>query len=170
MTIVVTLLVSCNDSVTQAGSKDKNIGTNAQISECGGFQAEHKHARTQEVSCSDERLIWRYDQDSHIVYFLNQDVWLNCCGEHTITVSFEKDSGGYAIREIDAPESGLRCHCMCFFDFRIELPDIPPGTISVQLYRHVTDEGRQWLLWQGILDLNQGNGDELIREDVGWCQ
>lgn len=171
MTIVVMLLASCNDQVTQADSEEQNIGSNTKISECGGFQSKHKQTRTEDEYCSAERLIWSYNQDAHTVLFLNQDVWLNCCGEHTMSIVFNEDTEVYEIHETDKPVSGKgRCLCLCFFDFQIELPQIPSGVISVQLHRHVTDEGPQQLIWQGALDLSQGNGDVVIQEEVGWCQ
>jgi hypothetical protein len=173
MTMVFMLPVSCNDPVIQDGSDEKNLGINAQISECGGFQTKRKHTRMEDKDCSDERLVWHYDQNSHTVVFLNRDVWLNCCGEHTITITFQDDPGVFVIHEIDAPVSisaseTSRCLCMCFFAFQIKLPDIPPDTISVQLYRYITDNNEsQRLVWQGKLDLKQGNGDELIQANVG---
>lgn len=171
MTIVIILLVSCNDQVTQADSEEQNIGNNAKISECGGFQTKNRQTLAEDEYCSDEHLLWSYDQDAHTVLFLNQDVWLNCCGEHTMSIEFNEDTKVYEIYETDKPVSEKgRCLCTCFFDFQIELSQIPSGVISVRLYRHVTDEGPQGLVWEGALDLSQGNGDVLIQEDVGWCE
>jgi hypothetical protein len=59
---------------------------------------------------------------------------------------------------------------MCFFDFSIDLPDMQSAPIVVELYRHVTDEGPEWMVWQGSLDLSQETGEIVIQKDVGWCE
>lgn len=170
------VFAGCNDDSSEPGGSEPgigNLGVNAQISDCGGFDTE-KHElssqATEDSLCSNERLIWQYDQESHTVKFLNKDVWLNCCGEHSITSTVDEKTGMYIIEEIDSPEFGMgRCHCMCFFDFKINLPNIESGALNIELYRHVTDEGVRTMIWKGELDLNNGEGDELIRENIGWC-
>jgi hypothetical protein len=78
-------------------------------------------------------------------------------------------TGNYQIRETDAPGES-RCLCMCFFDFSIGLSDMPAQSIGIELYRHITDEGPEWMVWQGTLDLRQETGEIVIQKDVGWCE
>jgi hypothetical protein len=167
-------VMSCNkesSGITQHDAID-TLGVNARVSDCGGFAEGTKALQSQSVEdelCSDERLHWQYDPNSHIVTFLNEDVWLNCCGEHSITITLDDVTGNYQIRETDAPGKS-RCLCMCFFDFSIELPDIQSKPIVVELHRHITDEGPEWMVWQGSLDLRQETGEIVIQRDVGWCE
>ena len=158
------------------GDDPTNLGKNARSSECGGFDAALKIDNQDEVDdiCGDERLIWTFDETSRTVSFLNQDVWLNCCGEHSITVSFDEESGVYEIAETDAPEmlggEPSRCHCMCLFDFAIDLPGVSSETIDLKLTRDETDdEEERMTVWLGEIDLSAGSGDILIEENVGWC-
>ncbi len=168
------LAVSCNNEssgITQHADIGK-FGVNPQVSDCGGFSAASKTLSSQQMQndqCRDERLLWQYDPNSRMVTFLNEDVWLNCCGEHSITITLHETTGNYIIRETDAPAES-RCLCMCFFDFTIGLPDMLPESIGVELYRHVTDDGPEWLVWQGTLELNQGSGEIVIQKNIGWCQ
>ncbi len=156
-------------------NKGLNLGRNAEISACGGFEAESAAADLLDAGddCKDERLVWEYDAAMKTATFLNQNVWLNCCGNHAVSVTLDKE--GYEIRETDTPEMDgdipLRCDCMCLFDFKVELPDVEPGLLEITLTRHVTDtSGPVQTIWAGELDMSQGGqGDELIREDVGWC-
>lgn len=165
---------SCNkesSGVTQHDAIGK-LGINPSVSECGGFAAEGKTLQSQQTKndlCSDERLLWQYDPNSRIVTFLNENVWLNCCGEHSITITLDEATGNYLIHEKDAPGES-RCLCMCFFDFSIGLSDMPPESIVAELYRHITDDGPEWLVWQGTLDLSQKTGESVIQKDVGWCE
>jgi hypothetical protein len=149
------------------------LGINAQISDCGGFDTVPEGFRLQQKvsQCRYERLIWRYDQGSQTVKFLNKNVLLNCCGERSITVTLNEETNVYIIDEIDEIESkrGARCKCSCSFDFKIDLPNIPSGTIEVELYRHVTDQGPRSIVWKGELDLGNGEGDELVKEYPGLC-
>lgn len=124
----------------------------------------------EEELCRDERLYWQYDPNSRTVTFLNKDVWLNCCGEHAINITLDVTTGNYQIHETDAPGAAGRCYCLCFLDFSIELPDMPAQSIGVELYRHVTDEGPEWLVWEGTVTPSQNTGEILIQKDVGWCE
>lgn len=168
--LFVLALVGCG----WIGSETRNLGDNADISDCGGFvsaqPADLREKQVEEDFCKDERLIWSYNSESRTVSFFNKDVFLNCCGRHSITVVRNKETGVYILEETDRPEpGGVRCGCMCFFDFKIDLPDVAGGIIEVQLYRHVTDNDPRWIVWEGTLDLDQGAGDQIVREDVGYC-
>lgn len=177
--------VSCNNEssgVTQHAGIG-NLGVNQQISDCGGFaaagnmrlspqtkntqcsrgrlylnQRQRRHAAAaaaKNTLCGDERLSWRYDPNSRTITFLNEDVWLNCCGEHSLSITLDETTGIYVIQETDAPGES-RCLCLCFFDFSIDLPHMTAESMTVQLYRHITDEGPEQFVWQGTLDLSLG--------------
>jgi hypothetical protein len=182
------LAVSCNKESSEITQHDAigTLGINPRVSDCGGFAAGAKTVQPQPTEdelhndepqsqpvehdlCSDERLHWQYDPNSHSVTFLNEDVWLNCCGNHSITITLDEATGNYLIHETDAPGES-RCLCLCFFDFSIGLSEMPSESIVVELYRHITDEGPEWLVWQGTLDLSQKTGELVIQKDVGWCE
>ena len=98
---------------------------------------------------------------------MNKDVWLNCCGERSITCSIDEETDTYIIDEVDEPGSdGGRCLCLCFIDFKVDLPNISFGTINLELYRHITDSGSRTIVWEGELDLGEGEGNELIAENI----
>jgi hypothetical protein len=174
--VMIGLFIGCHENdrgITQTGSGAGNLSMNVQISDCGGFDAEQRNEKarlTNDPLCGDERLIWSYDPASQTIQFLNTNVWLNCCGDRTITVTLNEETNTYIISETDAPASGsARCRCMCFFDFKVDVPHIVSETITVALSRHITDEGRQWIVWTGTLDLREQEGKILIQENVGWC-
>jgi hypothetical protein len=136
------------------------------VSECGGFAAADDDTGLE--VCSDERLLWSYDAASKTVDFVNEGVWLNCCGSHSIAV-FMEAGGVYVLSETDEPDEGDdRCLCMCFFDYGVSLPDISVGTLALRLVRHIPDnEPSSWSVWEGSIDLSLGSGEVLIEESVG---
>ena len=148
------------------------LSIDAQVSGCGGFDVLKKEFMYKSIESSEcsERIIWQYDQDSQILRFLNKDAWLNCCGEHSIIVSMDKETGVFIIDEIDEPElSGGRCWCMCFFDFKVDLLNISLEKIEVELYRYITDREPRFIVWEGQLDLGKGYGDIVINVESGYC-
>jgi len=174
---VLIVLEGCDRSIT-SGPDLWNLDANVQASGCGGFDTMLGKSKIKSVEndeCGDERLIWQYDKELMILRLLNKDVFLNCCGEHSITVSMNGETGIYIIDEVDKPESnGGRCSCMCLFDFMIDLEDIELGRINVELYRHVyphttSQEPRSKMVWEGELKLGKGTGNELIEKNVGSC-
>ena len=67
----------------------------------------------------------------------------------------------------DSPEmfdgEGARCGCMCTFDWMTDVVEVEPGTIALELVRHVTDdsEGKR-MVWSGQLDLSQMQGEVTV--------
>jgi hypothetical protein len=169
--LILVFCVSCGGGGSDSSSVA--VGTNPLISECGGFDTMQNiliSQQEEDASCSDERLFWQYDEVSQIVHFLNKDVWLNCCGEHSISISMDEETGKYTIVETDDPLDGDgRCSCMCFFDFAIDLnnPTTIADTIYVKLTRVI--DGAEDAIWEGELILSDGEGDVLIEENVGFC-
>jgi len=121
--------------------------------------------------CADEVLAWSYDATAQKVIITNKNVWLNCCGERSVSVLINNGTGEYEIQETDGPaEPGGRCFCMCFFDFTVEMTDVPESVISVMITRDSSDdEVPRDTVWEGSLDLSAGSGEVVIAEDVGWC-
>ena len=114
-------------------------------------------------------MFWQYDEESQTVHFLNKNVWLNCCGLHSISIFLDKETGDFEIEETDDPLDGLRCTCECFYDFKIDLIGYTTisDTIHVMLTRVI--DGHEYKIWSGDLVLSVGEGDELIEENVGDC-
>jgi len=166
--LILFLLISC-PLLTIEPIETQNIGINPETSGCGGFETEDDKTRQyEEVQCADERLIWKYNPATSTVHFLNNNLWLNCCGIHTITV--KKEDSLYIIEEKDEPDGFARCMCMCLFDFSIDIPDIVEDTVAIELYRHITDnQDKKTKIGQWELDLMQQEGDILIEANVGYC-
>jgi hypothetical protein len=164
--IVITACGGGSDSSSVA------VGTNPRVSGCDGFdtmQSRFINQQEEFYDCRDERLLWQYNEASQIVHFLNKDVWLNCCGEHSISISMDVETGKYTIVETDDPLDGDgRCSCMCFFDFAIDLnnPTTILDTIYVTLIRVI--DGHEDIVWEGELILSNSEGDELIEGNVGY--
>ena len=149
-----------------------SVGANPVVSDCDIPNTEPNKSFSQEEesdSCRDERLFWQYDEESQTVHFLNKNVWLNCCGVHSISIFLDKETDDFEIEETDDPLNGGRCDCMCFYDFEIDLID--STTISDTIYVMLTREidGHEDKIWDGDLVLSVGEGDELIEENVGDC-
>ena len=158
------------------GGSSSGLGVNGEVSECGGFglsgpagppiPQETGHAYSE---CADDVIEWSHDSSSQTLSFLNKGVFLNCCGDHAISVALE--SGVYVITESDEPESGdARCGCMCMFDYAVDIPNLSGDSVDIKVQRNITDASPALsVIWEGSLDLTQGSGQEMIEEDAGWC-
>ncbi|MDM8523894.1 beta-propeller domain-containing protein [Desulfococcaceae bacterium HSG8] len=149
-------------------SESDNLGENGKVSECGGFDSEETRDGR-----NDEQLTWKYSERSKTVTLRNKNVWLNCCGERSVTVSLNEETGIYEIYETDQggadDSSATRCRCQCFFEFKIKIPDVEPGTIKVKLFRIISDaESPMSKVWKGDLDLTEGEGDIVIGKQSGF--
>ncbi len=160
----------------QAG-RVNGISARSSVSECGGFAGrEETAAVSASGDCRNEKLIWTYTPKTQSLVFVNENVWLNCCGDRSVAVIFNNDTKTYEIQVTDTPEIGdsgnpIRCKCMCFYDFKVRLSDIPAGKIKVKLFRISTDaEEPVSLVWKGEADLSQNkSGEVVVGENVGWC-
>lgn len=155
---------------------DPGIGQNPELSDCGGFGADTTKADDDDdlEECGDERLQWDYDEAMQVVTFMHKDVFLNCCGEHSIAVYFDEEEDVYEISETDDPEmldgQAARCDCMCLFDFGVELGNVEELSINVKITIDVTDdEDSRAVRWEDAIDLSEAQGEVLIEENVGWC-
>jgi len=135
----------------------------ASLSECGGFDLDRlpdNDPRTE--YCDHEVLHWRYDLATETLEIIDSRVLLNCCGEHHIEADIV--DGVLVVTETDMPEmGGLRCGCMCTFDFSLTLEGVPAESVELQLVRHVTDDGAgEEVVWQGNVHLALGTGAVII--------
>lgn len=149
---------------------ESEVTLKTSFSDCGGFVEETK---TEEPNpyCGTDALDWQYDLSTETLTLTNLDVWLNCCGIHSMNIS-EMEGGGFLVAEIDEPESGgARCNCMCLFDYRVELTGVASQVLPIKITRLVTDMSSQQTqdIWQGSIDLSELSGTVTIEENVGWC-
>jgi hypothetical protein len=173
--LLLVFCVGCDsgDSNTDEGNFSSiSVGANPAVSDCDRVDTGLIKSFSQEEeteSCRDERLLWHYDEESQTVHFLNKNVWLNCCGVHSISIFWDKETGDFEIEETDDPINGGRCLCECFYDFEIDLID--SKTISDTIYVMLTRviDGHEDKILEGDLVLSVGEGDELIEENVGDC-
>jgi len=165
--LLVTLLyLPACDSKSPVQTAD-DIGTVASaVSECGGFSGSARRSGEDipftldpETYEDAERLLWQYDKKTAVLSVMNARVILNCCGDHAVSASQEKDT--VIIAENDQPEDGSkRCRCLCAFDFFIELSGISPRVVPLKLTLTVDDS--TWTKWQGDIDLAGESGDIII--------
>ena len=161
------------------GSSDSSfvaVGTNPRVSECVNFGTVQNRiiSQLEEYYCSDERLLWQYDEVSQTIHFLNKDVLLGCDAEFSISILKDMKTGNYRIEEREDPGTVMEAVCLCFFDFEIDLnnPTTISDTIYVTLTRVINDYeyiGHEYIIWEGSLDLSDSEGDILIEENVGFC-
>jgi hypothetical protein len=145
------------------------------VSECGGFARAAK-ADLAPGYCDAEVLDWSYDGASGKLSLSDKRVLLNCCGDHSVTVT-QDSSGTFVITEIDAPQAqngGARCHCMCVYDFDASFSIYSAGgLVPIKLVRDVTDDNEPpKTVFSGQLNLSAGSGSEVLdTTDVGmWCE
>lgn len=174
-------LAGCSGGEGEGGSGSGNGDTltlSPAVSECGGFaqmEAKIKPPMADPATyCDAERLLWAYDAATQSLGVSNTRVVLNCCGDHSITVT--EESGTYVFHERDAPQAsagGARCNCSCVFDFAVSVEPIPTGSLPVRLVLDVTDSGSApKVVYEGSLDLSQGSGEITTSSDSAgpWCE
>jgi len=154
----LTALVGCGGGEGHPGQLEQQ----AEVSGCGGFGGGGALRDVPAGYCDAEVLRWQYDPGTQTLALTDARVMLNCCGEHGASLALE--DGVYVLRETDEPEAGgVRCACMCAFDFALEAQGIPAGEIALRLELLVSDwpEG-SGTVWQGSLDLSQGGGEIVL--------
>jgi hypothetical protein len=170
-------IAACSGSGSGGGGDDtplSDFNLAPQISACGGFVGENPGAKIPPPDpttyCNAERLLWNYDASTKTLGLTNSRVLLNCCGDHSITVT--KDGDTVVFTETDAPENGTRCKCMCVYDYASDVSPIDQGILAFRLVRNVTDvQPAVTTVWEGTLDLAAGMGEVAVNtDDVGpWC-
>ncbi len=170
--IIALVALGCGGFSSGPGIDDQQYA----VSECDGFGTLEDYLHTPPPPadyCAAEVLHWEYQAGTETLRLADARVLLNCCGEHSMTIDVVEDV--YVVTETDDPEmtdmGPSRCSCMCVFDFTLEAAGIPQGTIQVRLVREISDwEEASGLIWEGELDLGQGNGAIVIDETyVEWC-
>ncbi|PID39761.1 MAG: hypothetical protein CSA24_00450 [Deltaproteobacteria bacterium] len=153
-------LIGCGDS-DQAGP-GRLSGATFRVSECGGFSASATSSSSPSRYCDAEVLDWRYDNAKQQLTLVDKRAVLNCCGDHSQTVS--EENGVIVVRQTDAPQGGSgRCLCECVYDFEAVIPAVL-GPLRVRIERVVTDatNPKPRVLFDGTLDLSVGAGRETI--------
>lgn len=146
-----------------------NIGMEPQFSACGGFQA----TRLVPLEVTTETLDWTFEPETAVVSFVNSDICLNCCGEHSMAIFLV--NGVYILTEVDEPAGeGGRCFCDCIFDYAIGVTvgssEITSGIVYVAITREVTDFGlAAETVWEGSIDLSAGSGSIVVHEYDSSC-
>lgn len=144
---------------------------NEKVSDCGGFpRATHGLRADPPPYCDAEVLHWSYDPQKKLLSLTDARVELNCCGIHHMTLDWE--DGVYRALETDDPENGMRCSCMCVFDFSLEASELPQELIRLRLERRVSDwPEASGVVWEGELDLTSLAGFVIIDTTPSmWCE
>ena len=163
--VIAFFTLSC-DSRSPLETVDKICIKDSLVSTCGGFKNTMKRTGSDDffspddsTYCDAERLQWFYDEKTETLKVMNSRVFLNCCGEHEITAVNDKSI--IVIKENDQPVDGKgRCHCMCVYDFFIEISGVLLGVIPLKLDMTVDDATLS--KWEGKIDLGKGNGVIII--------
>jgi len=160
-----------------------NVSFVPEISGCGGFGSNGEALKVKNPwrsppddpgpQCGDEKIVWSYDSATKTLTLTNVNVWLNCCGEHSVLLAPDVD--GLIMFEKDEPEmmegKPTRCKCMCFYDFRVTIENMDGTPFRLTIEREVTDSGKgKEYIWTGEIDLTMPEGEKVISEQIGWCE
>jgi hypothetical protein len=143
------------------------------VSDCGGFRgtrAAGVHTVEADGYCDAEVLRWAFDAAAGVLTLSDERILLNCCGVHGMSVVVE--DGLWVVTETDEPaEGGMRCRCLCVYDYSLRVEGVTAGTIDVRLVRFVTEEGER-VVWEGAIDLTAGAGAIVLDETSvePWCE
>ena len=168
LSALMLVMISCQ-SDTPVQTLPNITASSFQVSECGGFITAKKAAGSvvpfsldPHTYCDAERFLWNYDEKDRTVSILNTRVLLNCCGDHSVSTSFE--NGTIIITENDQPENGTgRCRCMCVFDYFVAISGISPGNYPTRLELTIDDSTET--KWEGILVVIDGSGEIIIDDE-----
>lgn len=161
---------AANRSVVEAAMLGLLFG----LAGCGDFTEVPALLQMDEVSdclrqnpvayCDAEVLHWQYDSGTETLTLRDTRVLLNCCGDHSMQVSW--NDGSYTIDEVDdLVEVPARCRCMCVFDFSVTVQGIPDRPVPFKLIRTVTEDPQaSGEKKTGELDLGQREGFLIIDE------
>ena len=155
------VLTSCGGVDTASSEVEKNI------SECGGFEERavfNFKAYSEEMSC-DQLVIWKYNKTEKVLNIVNQDVRLNCCGEHDIKIEKTEENIKYTM--IDNPDHGARCDCMCYYDYSADIGNVSGTEINLSVFTDVAENEGTENVWEGKIDLSEGSGIIVVKERSG---
>jgi hypothetical protein len=142
------------------GGNESNLSQTFAASECGGFPSEADDASY----CDAEVLSWTFLDG---VLTLTHARFSTSCGS-PMEIAIAEDGQDYLVTE--SIEDSM-ADCVCTYDLRLEVTDMPEGTIHLKLVRDITnDQGPAYDLWEGDLDLTAGSGEiTLSTEDLTYC-
>jgi hypothetical protein len=150
----------CGDFVGEPTSK---------ISECGGLEAGGdtlpKARGYSDAYCDAEVLHWLFDTSTQTLTLTHARVAANCCGDHSLSVKLQE--GVYVVTEVDKWKPPGRCRCICVYDYTVDIPGVSGDTVEIKLVREVIDpppESESFTVWEGSLDLSEGEGWFIIDE------
>jgi hypothetical protein len=168
----LSLTVGCLEGEPASEEPTPELAATDEVSDCGGFpelRPPVPHDGPIPGYCDAERLLWTYDADTAVLDLTNTRIELNCCGVHGMDI--ELVDGVYVVTEQDDPEpGGGRCDCICVYDFALTTSGVPADVIELRLERLVTDSGPSRVVWEGVIDLGEGEGEiEVSDEPSMWC-
>jgi hypothetical protein len=115
-----------------------------------------------EVDYCTEKIFWEYDQVNQTLQLVHGPVVLNCCGVRQVRTGVVE--GFHTIVEVDEP-GDYRCRCMCDTFYSVCMRDVPPATLPVRIFLHVTDASPTPIdVWEGELDLSEDSGEIVLGE------
>ena len=147
-----------------AGCGESDIGENVRVSECGGFEDRETVTFKEEEQKCDQLIIWEYNEKEEVLSILNQDVRLNCCGQHD--VSIEKNGASVVYTMIDNPNFG-RCDCTCSYDYSADIGNVSETKIDLSVFTDVAENDGPESVWEGTIDLSEESGTIVVKERSG---
>ena len=143
------------------------IETNVSVSECGGFEDREVFSlNAKEETTCDQLIIWKYDETEKVLNIVNQDVLLNCCGEHDVEIKKTED-GKIEYTMIDNSMQGARCDCMCHFDYSADIKNVSGTEVNLSVFTDVEENEGPETVWEGTIDLSEGSGTIVVKERSG---
>ncbi|MCK5798469.1 MAG: hypothetical protein KAI47_14860, partial [Deltaproteobacteria bacterium] len=154
---------ACGEGDDPSLPQESGVTATTRASTCGGFVAQSKTNSPMNY-CAAEVLNWQYDALQGNLTLRNNRAMLNCCGDHSQTLT--RENGVLVLREVDAPEGGkTRCRCECAFDFEAIVKQVAPGLLRLRVERLITDatnSGAPKVLFDGTIDLDKVQGVETL--------
>jgi len=142
----------------------EGVEENVQVSGCRGFNSQNLYSLNNEPIC-DHLISWKYNKIENILSILNQDVMLNCCGEHDVRI--EKTEDGIKYTMIDNSVQGARCGCSCLFDFSADVKIVSQGELTISVRTDVEENEGPEAVWEGKINLSEGSGTIVVKERSG---
>ena len=142
----------------------EGVEENVRVSGCRGFDNSNTVSLKSVQRC-DQSIIWKYNNQEGVLNIVNQDIMLNCCGEHDVRIEKGYKSIKYIM--IDNPENDARCGCSCLFDYSADVKiDLEDGRTLAVFTDIAEDEGLKEV-WEGRINLSEGSGAIVIKERSG---
>ena len=142
----------------------EGVEENVRVSGCRGFDNSNTVSLKSVQRC-DQSIIWKYNNQEGVLNIVNQDIMLNCCGEHDVRIEKGYKSIKYIM--IDNPENDARCGCSCLFDYSADVKiDLEDG-ITLAVFTDIAEDEGLKEVWEGRINLSEGSGAIVIKERSG---